>query len=43
MAVSDDGGQDLEPVSFGDISIDHLSKYGKRKKPINISIFEGLK
>jgi hypothetical protein len=34
MAVSDDGGQDLVPVSFGHISIDHLSNYGKRKMEI---------
>jgi hypothetical protein len=34
MAVSDDGGQDFVPVSFGNISIDHLLNYCKRKNDI---------
>jgi len=34
MAVSDDGVQDIVPVSFDTISIDQLSNYGKRKRAI---------
>jgi hypothetical protein len=30
MAVSEDGVQDVAPVSFGASSIDQLSNYGKR-------------
>jgi hypothetical protein len=41
MAVSDDGVQELGPGSFNNTSIDQLSKYGKRKKPIISHIFDG--
>jgi hypothetical protein len=41
--VSDDGVQDIVPVSFVDISIDQLSNYGKRKRVILLGFFRVLK
>jgi hypothetical protein len=43
LAVSDNGVQESGPGSFDITSIDQLSKYGKRKKPILSRLFDGMK
>jgi hypothetical protein len=43
IAVSEDGVQDMMPVSSDDISIDQLLNYDKRKRVISLRLIQDRK